>query len=200
LVAQGNTSTTSQSSITQILTTGLIVTFPVTAAPGTYAGTITFTLTYNGYSSTGSLGYTYTIPPTLNISVDQGLHFDIGTPETATSPTSSTGYPNAYCTITATGNDIYHITASLSALTFGSSTIPTTQLWLAIDVSPSAASLGAASAVTSNPSGLAAIRYPASSSLPAGVVTLYLCGRVSTTVSNPPGTYSGTLTLTIVAG
>jgi hypothetical protein len=198
--ATGTTTTANQTTATQVLTTGIILTVPASAAPGTYTGTVTITLNFDTTTDTTTFTYSYTIPTYLNVSVDQGLFFHIGTPGTATAPSSTTGFANPYITISAAGNAKLVLGASLTSLTFSSNTIPTSQIWLAIDTSATSASTDAGNAVTSSPSGLASITYPATGSLALGIYSLYLSGRIKTTTSNAPGVYGGTLTITISVG
>jgi|GEM_PF-2678687 len=200
LIASGNTTTLSQAGPTTIFTNGLAITVPPTATPGTYTGTVTVTLTFNSFSTTTTLSYTYTVPTYVSVNIDQGLNFVVSTPGSATGPSTAGNFPNTYSTIGLTSNTAYHVTASVSSLTYSSSTIPTSQLWLGIDQSPSLASTAASNAVTAHPTGLASIRYPSSTTLPAGLLSLYLSGQVMTSITNVPGVYSGTITVTITAG
>ncbi len=200
-IAAGTTSGTPPSGEVPIFTSGLVITVPSSATPGPYSGTVTLTLTGNTNPIQASFSYTYTVPTYLNVSVDQGLHFNIGTPGIASGPVAGAGDPNPYITIGSTGNTAFHLTAAVTALTIvGGTPIPTSQQWLAIDTSFGAAGTDALNAVGANPSGLASIRYPASTALALGVYTLYLSEYLKTTVANIPGTYTGTLTITIVGG
>jgi len=197
-VASGSTSTATQPSATEIFSTGLIITVPATTAPGTYNGTLTFILTISGTSYTTTLGYSYTVPAFVSISLDQGLYFDITTPGVATQPVSSVGFNHAYSKIGATSNTAFYISASMSPLTSVSSTIPTSQLWLAMD--PSLLNLmdtDVPGLVGRYSSGHATALYPATGTLAPATCTVYLSGLVMTSMANPPGNYSGTITVTI---
>ncbi|MDR3692915.1 MAG: hypothetical protein P4L46_26280 [Fimbriimonas sp.] len=190
-IANGATTQSGQSGPAAILTSGLVITVPNTTTPGPYTGTITFTLTANGTPYTTTASYTYTVPTYLNISFDQSLAISVSSPGIPTAPSST---PNNYTTLSATGNVGYHLTASISSLTYNNTyTIPTSQLWLFLASSPTTIQNYYLSPGGANSGAVLTLNSLTGNS------TAYLGTMVQTTVSQPPGSYTGTITVTVIA-